>query len=79
MKKSKYMERLQAIYDNEINISIDWFWDSGMVIKIGDDGNGYEDENTFWNIYEGLDWLFKRIVELYPDSDFAKDIKQEIL
>ncbi len=27
---------LQKIYDGEINVSIDWFWDCGIEIRLGD-------------------------------------------
>ena len=32
---------LQKIYDSEINISISWLWDDGIVVRLGDTINGY--------------------------------------
>jgi hypothetical protein len=32
---------LQRIYDSEINIRIDWLWDGGIDVYLGDVANGY--------------------------------------
>jgi len=32
---------LQKIYDSEINISIGWFWDGGITLRLGDEMNGF--------------------------------------
>jgi len=33
---------LQRLYDSEINVCIQWLWDGGIDVKLGDDMNGYE-------------------------------------
>ena len=63
---------LQEIYNEEINMTISWFWDEGIDIIIGDDANGIKAKSNFDTIKEAMRWLSKKIVELYPDSDFAK-------
>lgn len=63
---------LQEIYDEEINLTISWFWDEGIEVIIGDKFNGIIDEGGFDTIKEAMAWLSKRIIELYPNSDFAK-------
>lgn len=35
-------EEQQEIYDSEINVSISWFWDGGIDVKLGDEMNGYK-------------------------------------
>jgi len=34
-------QELQKIYDSEINISIGWFWDGGITLRLGDEMNGF--------------------------------------
>ena len=64
---------LQSIYDDELNISISWFWDAGIDVVIGDQANGIKAENNFDTIIEAMQWLRQRLIELYPESDFAKN------
>jgi hypothetical protein len=37
---------LQKIYDSEINVRINWFWDGGIEVHLGDEMNGYVAEET---------------------------------
>lgn len=37
----------QSFYDMERNFTIYCFYDAGFTLKIGDDMNGFKDENTF--------------------------------
>jgi hypothetical protein len=32
---------LQKVYDSEINVCIQWLWDGGIEVKLGDDVNGF--------------------------------------
>jgi hypothetical protein len=32
----------QGIYDSEINLSIHWLWDGGIIVRLGDEINGYQ-------------------------------------
>jgi len=31
----------KRIYDSEINISVAWMWDSGIVLRLGDEVGGF--------------------------------------
>ena len=64
---------LEKVYDSEINYSIEVFWDGGFFVRIGDDMNGYVDEEIFKSLREGIKWLLKRVKELYPNSKYAKE------
>jgi hypothetical protein len=37
---------LQKIYDSEINVRISWLWDCGIDVWLGDEVNGYVEEET---------------------------------
>ena len=37
---------LQKIYDSEINIRINWLWDCGIDVRLGDQMNGFLAEET---------------------------------
>lgn len=70
---------LQRIYDNEINVCIDWFWDGGIHVGIGDDDNGWADHAYFGNDTEAaLLWLRRRVCELFPMSDYVRGCRSEI-
>lgn len=55
-------EKLQAIYDLEENISLSWFWDSGVEAKIGHSCYGFEKEKNFSSVKEAIDWLYAETV-----------------
>ena len=38
---------LQRIYDSEINVRIDWLWDGGIDVRLGDELNGYLAQRTY--------------------------------
>jgi hypothetical protein len=65
-------EILAALYKSEINVSISWFWDGGIDVKLGDPLNGYGAEDQVLTLNEAADWLRENAVRLYPDSDFAR-------
>ena len=64
---------VQDLHDSEINAEIGWFFDGVWCVKIGDKRNGYKDEASLRSLGEAAEWLRSRAVELYPDSEFAKD------
>lgn len=75
------MEKLlQDIYNSEINIRIEWFWDWGFDLYIWDEMNWYKetpmkDNNHFSTLDELCNYLKVRLCELYPNSSFAKKYK----
>jgi hypothetical protein len=63
-------QELQKIYDSEINVTITWFWDGGVDVKLGDDLNGYEAEGQVKTIAEVVPWLQQAIAKHYPRSAY---------
>ena len=68
------MERLQALYDSEINFKISCFWDGGIDWAIGDDLNTYLAKGTAASIHDAVNELCLVAVRLYPDSTFAAGV-----
>lgn len=68
-------ERLQALYDSEINFKISTFYDAGFDVCLGDDSNGFTDKAN-WDTYAGaVKWLEQQAKFRHPSSDFAKRFK----
>lgn len=70
---------LKALYKSEINILINWMWDSGIQVKIGDKMNDFKevklfDIKEFDNIEE---WIEDKVKEHFPNSIFAKTYNRE--
>jgi hypothetical protein len=55
-----------------LTVQFSSFCDGGFTVKIGDNLNGFraEDQVKRWNEVEK--WLRMTVIELYPDSKFAK-------
>ena len=85
--KEQIGEVLQQIYDAEINIGIDWFWNEGIDWKIGDKVNGFKTVNEIgisdvdnigtdiqdWTkIENSISALAFAVYKAYPDSKFAE-------
>lgn len=75
MKKNKvnYLEELQKIYESEINVSIETFFDDGVSVKIGDNLNGFKFRKTLKTYSEAMETIIQKVQELYPDSIYSKD------
>jgi hypothetical protein len=69
---------LQKIYDSEINIRISWFWDGGIDLRLGDEMNGFEAEETVSTTAEIVPWLQEAIAHFYPDSVYAASLSPEL-
>ena len=64
---------LKALYESEINILIDWMWDSGVQVKIGDRMNGFKEAIIMDADFDEIErWIEAKVKEHYPDSKFAK-------
>ena len=59
---------LQRIYDSEINVRIDWLWDGGIDVRLGDELNGYLAQENASSIDGIVPWLQEMIAHFYPDS-----------
>ena len=62
------------LHASEINGEISWFFDNVWGAKIGDKLNGYMAETAeLPSLGHAARWLCDRALELYPESEFAKD------
>lgn len=66
------MSVFQRLYDSEINASVDWFWDCGFEVSLGDHLNGIKAEKNLASWAEVEEWLEEAARRHFPDSDFAK-------
>lgn len=69
------MSILQELYDSEINATIEWFWDGGFDLNLGDGMNGFVAKGCALSWAEAEDWLEHEAIKHYPDSVFAKSRK----
>ena len=67
---------ISDLHDSEINGEISSFYDDVWGVKIGDRLNGYKAEATFNSFPQAMRWLRDKALELYPDSEFAKDYRR---
>lgn len=57
---------LQRLYWCEINARIEWFWDGGFNVSIGDPHNGFREHVNFDTIEPAADWLLAAARRHYP-------------
>jgi hypothetical protein len=88
--KAEVGEVLQRIYDSEINVRIQSFWDGGFETAVGDEMNGWEDAPSIVQAAcKALDYNERKIevvvaalafevVQHYPDSTFAQWYREGI-
>jgi len=56
----KLTNLLQSIYDQEFNAKIEWFWDAGITVTLGDTANGWGESKTFDTMSGAINWLYFR-------------------
>lgn len=68
------LEVLQELYSSEINASISSFWDSGWLVQLGDEMNGFKESITLDShlLHLAGTWLRMVAMKHYPESDYAK-------
>lgn len=65
---------ITGLHASEINGEISWFFDNVWGAKIGDKLNGYLAESAeLPSLGHAARWLCDRALELYPESEFAKE------
>ncbi len=69
------MERLQALYDSEINCKLAWFWDGGINWYLGDELNGYKAQGYSLTLREAVSDLSQAAIKQYPNSTFTKNFR----
>lgn len=62
---------IPALYASEINARIEWFWDGGYDVAIGDEMNGWRARASVDGWCEALEWLRDAAVKHWPESEFA--------
>lgn len=72
MDEDEYIQILQDLYDSEINAKIEWFWDAKIDVALGDNLNGWRDEETVTTFREAAEWLRDAAIEHFPTSTFAQ-------
>lgn len=73
------MSILQELYDSEINAKIEWFWDNGFEVMLGDEMNGYVAHERLDDFSSVEDWLECQAIKHYPESVFAQARKTPTL
>jgi hypothetical protein len=70
---------LQKIYDSEINIRIDWLWDGGIDVWLGDELNGFAAHETLRAAAEIVPWFEEAIAHFWPASAYAASLDPAIV
>ena len=60
------IKRLQRLYDGEINIKLEWFWDGGIDATLGDHMNGWHATGNFETVTEAIDFLEMEAIKRWP-------------
>jgi len=63
---------LDDLCASEINASISWLWEGGIVVELGDPLNGYDAEGQVSTVAKAALWLRDQACAHYPDSEFAR-------
>jgi hypothetical protein len=69
---------LQRIYDSEINLRIDWLWDGGIRVALGDEMNGFVAEESVDSVAGLVPWLQAAIARFYPDSTYTASLSPAV-
>ncbi len=63
---------MEDLYRSEINCGAECFYDTGWNVWLGDNLNGYREQFDCSTWSEVEEWLTKKAMENYPDSEFAR-------
>lgn len=66
------LDKLQKLYDSEINCKIEWFWDTGVEWYLGDEMNGWKKDGRVDTVTEAIDALWNAAKEKYPNAECFK-------
>ena len=67
---------IQDLYASEINARIEWFYDGGFSVSLGDMLSGWKATNNFRTFTEAVHWLRAEAIKRYPESAFARRNQQ---
>ena len=65
-------EAIQLLYASEINAEVNWFWDAGFTVRVGDRLNGFKTAVVGVPFEHLADTLVCEAIKYYPNSDLAK-------
>lgn len=68
------LEILRRIYDSEINVRFQSFWDAGWQGLLGDSSNGFKEDTLgcyYDTFMEAVFEVAKLMLKYYPDSEFS--------
>jgi hypothetical protein len=71
-----YAQIVQDLYASEINARLEWFYDGGFSVSLGDMLTGWKATNNFRTLAEAVDWLRAEAIKRYPASAFARKYRQ---
>ncbi len=69
------MNKLQELYNSEINFSISCFWDAGFDCQLGDLTNGIIEDFKVDTFDEAVVSICESAIKHFPNSTFAKERK----
>ena len=73
--KPNLQKELERLYDSEINVYLQSFWDAEWSVALGDEINGFH--KTEWDI-TSIDEIVPTLRELarkyYPNSEYVKSL-----
>jgi hypothetical protein len=64
------LEKLEKMYDSEINFRLECFWDGGFSWYLGDEMNGFKEAGHTLTIQEAIAELALAAHRKYPQSKF---------
>ena len=71
-----HAELIQDLYASEMNARIEWFFDGGFSVSLGDMLTGWKPTENFRSFAEAVDWLRAEAIKRYPESAFARKYRQ---
>jgi hypothetical protein len=65
---------MQQLYASELSSGLQWTWDAGFEVLLGDPYNGLREQHHFGpeELEAAAAWLDQVARAAYPDSDYAQ-------
>lgn len=68
------MSKLQVLYEQNILVSIESYYQVGWTFYLGDRFNGVSTYNSFQNFDDGVNWIWNEALKTHPSlADWAKE------
>lgn len=63
------IQKMDALYNSEINVSISYMWDGGYDVKIGDSYSGFKDsDGCIYGFENAVNAAWEMAKKLYPQA-----------